>query len=115
MSRFIRIALLGVTVFMFFAGCAHSPERPAGNQMTHVASGRRLSDLKFTADLTRDQVSAVWGQPDGKRGSGVEYLAYKLKDGEEVLMEFLPEAPYRLHGAIVVFPRTGQHRILFAE
>jgi hypothetical protein len=85
------------------------------NQITEVICKRKLSDIKFTADLTRDQVAAIWGPPDGKRGSGIAYIEYSLEDGQEVWLQFISGPPYRLQGAILLSPSTGQHKSLFEE
>jgi|HubBroStandDraft_5_1064220.scaffolds.fasta_scaffold158187_2 hypothetical protein len=74
---------------------------------------RKIEDLKLTGDLTLDYVTNVWGQPDGKRGSGIEYFAYELSDGDELWLSFLPNPPRRLNGALVFSPHTGQHKPLF--
>jgi len=98
-------------------GCSkptqHGEERTP--PFTHVTSARKLSDIKFTADLTREQVAAVWGAPDGHRGFGIDYYAYTLEDGQEVRIQFTPEAPYQLLAVIIVSPQTGQLKILFEK
>jgi hypothetical protein len=101
----------------FAYGCSkpmqHGEERTLPS--AHVTHARKLSDIKFTADMTKDQVAAVWGEPDGKRGFGIAYVEYTLEDGQEVWIQFMLEAPYRLLAAIIVSPQTGQHKILFEK
>jgi hypothetical protein len=86
----------------------------ATNPTTHMSRHRTLDELRLTAELTRDQVAALWGPPDGDRGSGVQYLAYVLEDGEELWLEFLSMPPHRLHGAVLYSPESGKHRVLFS-
>ena len=75
---------------------------------------RRLTDLKLGPELTRDQVIAVWGPPDGDRGFGVEYKAYAMPDGQELWLVFSPTSPRNLIAALLVVPH-GQHKLLFAR
>jgi hypothetical protein len=78
-----------------------------------MTNKRTLTDIKLSADLTQAGVESVWGKPDGERGSGVAYLAYKLEDGQELWLQFLPEPPHRLRGALIVSPLTGEHKQVF--
>ena len=75
---------------------------------------RRLEDIKFTADLTKDELVSIWGKPDGGRGSGIDYIEYTLEDGREVWVNFLPEPPYRLNIALLC-PPTGKPETLFSR
>ena len=45
---------------------------------------RKLTDLKLGPQLTRDQVIAVWGAPDGDRSFGMPYEAYTMQQGQDV-------------------------------
>jgi hypothetical protein len=88
---------------------------PPSDQIAHVVGERKLSDIKFTANLTYQQVVAIWGRPDTFGGSGINYFVYQLNDGEQVWMQFLPKPPYCLNAAILVSPRTGQHKTIFED
>lgn len=57
-------------------------------------------DVKFTPNLTREQVWAGWGPPDRHRGYGMEYEVYGLEDGQELWLLYVvyEETPYRSFG-----------------
>src|SRR5262249_41911440 len=48
------------------------------------AKYRRLSDIALTTNLTEAQVYTVWGEPDRREGSGIDYQVYQLEDGREL-------------------------------
>jgi hypothetical protein len=78
------------------------------------ANKRRLNDLKFSADLTQEQVEAVWGAPDGHRGSGIDYFEYTLDDGSEVWLAYFNGVPPRkLMGALRFNPSIKQFEHLY--
>jgi len=73
-----------------------------------------LNDLKFSADLTQEQVEAGWGDPDGHRGSGIDYFEYALEDGSEVWLAYLNGVPPRkLMGALRFNPSSKQFEHLY--
>lgn len=74
---------------------------------------RKLTDVTFTAEMTRENLAAVWGPPDGPRGSGVEYYAYAMENGDEVWVVFSSEPPHRLTGALLVSPVRGTREWVF--
>ena len=115
MSRFTLFDVLTVVIVLLVAGCSPSPKMPADNQIAHVTPGRRLSDIKLTAVLTEAQVAAVWGPPDGHRGSGIDYISYTVEDNQEVWMQFSYNPPYPLLGAILWSRSTGQSKVLFSQ
>jgi hypothetical protein len=78
------------------------------------ANKRSLNDLKFSADLTQEQVEAGWGDPDGHRGSGIDYFEYALEDGSEVWLAYLNGVPPRkLMGALRFNPSSKQFEHLY--
>jgi hypothetical protein len=81
----------------------------------HVIGHRRLSDLKFTYDLTYQQVAAVWGRPDSFAGSGVDYFVYTLNKRQVVWMAFDYRASNRLLVATLRDTRTGQGEHLIRQ
>lgn len=87
----------------------------ASNETTRVTRGRRLSDIKLAADLTREQVVTMWGPPDGHRGSGLDYLMYTLEDGQELWLLFGLEPPFGLRAASLVSPEGGHRKNLFQK
>jgi hypothetical protein len=82
---------------------------PPCNKAAHSTGHRRLSDLKFTPDLTYQQVTAIWGRPDSFGGSGIDYFLYQLREDNVVWLEFEPDAPYRLLGGYIRNPKTRQN------
>jgi hypothetical protein len=83
-------------------------------QTNYVTTQRRLVDFKFSADLTKEEVNELWGPPDGHRGSGVDYVAYRLEDGQEVWINFLPDPPHQIHGAILV-SAAGRTKLIYSS
>jgi hypothetical protein len=78
------------------------------------ANKRRLNDLKFSADLTQEQVEAVWGSPDGHRGSGIDYFEYTLQDGSEVWLAYLNGVPpHKLMGVLRFIPSSKEIEHLY--
>jgi hypothetical protein len=111
MSRFTLFSLLAVVICVLITGC-YQPQKQTVN---HVGHERNLSDIRFTADLTQEQVVTIWGQPDGYRGSGIAYVEYTLKDGQEVWMTFLLGSPHRLNWALLFPVGGGKPKTLFAR
>jgi hypothetical protein len=72
-----------------------------------VTSRRKLTDIKLSADLTREQVTTVWGTPDAFRGSGCIYIVYFLDDDSELDLLFRDKKPNLLRCAIVM-SRAGE-------
>jgi len=65
-----------------------------GQGTTSARHPRKLSDITLTPELTQEQVTEIWGEPETHRGSGVDYLAYKLEDDRELRLSFLPNPPH---------------------
>jgi hypothetical protein len=63
----------------------------------------RLNDIKLSAQLTRVQVLVAWGLPDEITGSGLEYLIYKLENGQKLsfLFAFTQQKPRPLLRATI--------------
>jgi hypothetical protein len=72
-----------------------------------------MTDIPMGVGMTREKVFAVWGPPDGLRGSGMPYEAYTLDDGRELWFLFGRDSPYPVVGVLVCTPGTGDHKILF--
>lgn len=87
---------------------------PSTRPSAPTTRARNLNDLKLGPELTRDQVIAVWGPPDGDRGFGMPYEAYTMAQGQEVWFVFSATPPRNLIGAALVGP-DGQHKVLFAR
>jgi len=87
---------------------------PVTRPSAPTTRARKLTDLKLGPELTRDQVIAVWGPPDGDRGFGVEYKAYAMPDGQELWLVFSPTSPRYLITALLV-RADGQDKLLFAR
>jgi len=89
MSSFTRFRLFSVAVAVLITGCSHSSQKPTFVEEKIVKHGRNLADIHFTADLTQEQVVAIWGQPDALRGFGIDYKEYNLENGQKVWIQFL--------------------------
>ena len=76
---------------------------------------RKLSDIQLDDTVTREQVTKIWGPPDNRLGSGIDYWAYSLQNGEAVWFTFMPDPPFHLVGAILVSPKTGSRTRLFGK
>jgi hypothetical protein len=76
---------------------------------TRVVRARRLSDIKLSTTLTREQVVDLWGPPDGEPATGADYKAYRLEDGRMLWLLFTPVSPEQLQKAIV-WSRDGRER-----
>jgi hypothetical protein len=74
---------------------------------------RRLDDIKLCAELTEEQVLALWGQPDGLRGSGSDYRAYTLEDGRELWLEYSSDSRRHLLSAGLFSPTSCEHQLVF--
>ena len=85
------------------------------NTSSQNASKRKISDFHFSRALTRAEVTKLWGAPDERPGSGVDYWAYMLEDGRAVWLEFVPEPPFKLNRAILMSPNTGERRNIFEK
>jgi len=125
-----RKILLMITFSFMFCSCADRGSKTAQkyeeakpesqsrsvqstNQIRSLALVRRLDDIKFTDQLTESELFAIWGQPDGTRGSGLPYWEYTLPDGREVWVTFFETPPYRLNVALVGLPGSGKVEQLF--
>jgi hypothetical protein len=87
----------------------------SGDRKRLFPKPRRLEDIKLCAELTREQVLALWGPPNAPRGFGVDYRAYILEDGQELYLEFSTAPPCRLHIARLFSPKTGERKSLFPK
>lgn len=92
---------------------AEAASAPPTRPSAPTTRARKLAGLKLGPELTRDQVIAVWGPPDGDRGFGMPYEAYTMADGRELWFLFSPTPPNYLAEALLVSPQSGQHKILF--
>src|SRR5260370_21423210 len=77
---------------------------------------RHLGDIKISSELTREQVMALWGPPDGIRPSatGIEFSAYTLDDGQELWFVWNLESPSFGEGAVLI-STTGEYKRLFRK
>jgi len=75
---------------------------------------RRLDDIKLSDDSTREQVLALWGPPDATRGSGtgIDFMAYTLENGQELWFVWNLEPPCFGEGAVLI-STTGEYKRLF--
>ena len=90
------------------------PKSDRADDTSNNTNKLRLNDLKFSADLTQEQVEAGWGDPDGHRGSGIDYFEYALEDGSEVWLAYLNGVPPRkLMGALRFNPSSKQFEHLY--
>jgi hypothetical protein len=106
-----RLVLTVLVIVAAYITGADKPKEP-------TKKARRLEDIKLSAELRRDQVFALWGSPEGPRGSGFAYMAYILEDGQELWLAFcreVPEVPDRLLSALLFSPTTGEHKALFPK
>jgi hypothetical protein len=78
----------------------HLLDQPSSDQVS-PAYGRGLADIHFTSDLKQEQVEAIWGVPDGHRGSGISYIEYTLGDDAEVWLDFQTDPPHKALEAIL--------------
>ena len=103
MLRITQFGMLAVVISGLITACAHTPQVRTTNPTEHE---RNVSDLHFTETLTRDEVLSIWGQPDGHRGSGIDYVEYVLADDRKMWLYFHPDPPHRLNIALL-FPADG--------
>src|SRR5215469_15069234 len=113
-SSILSLVLMSAVLVSCVARSGQPPH--SGNSVTSETVGtvnkREITDIQFTPNLTHAQVTAIWGQMDGPRGSGVQYFGYSLEGGQEVWLSFLPDPPYRLNMALLV-PQKGKAETLF--
>ena len=74
---------------------------------------RVLSDIDLSVQFTKEKVLAIWGPPDAVVGSGVQYLQYKLSDGDVILLHFAQQPPHPLLMAIIPADHDKPTRQLF--
>src|SRR5437764_5116393 len=96
-----RLVLTGVVILAAYVTGTDKPK-----QLTSVS--RRLDDFRMirAGELTREYVVAIWGPPDALRGSGVDYRAYVLEDGQELWFKWKLGPPRFGHEALLFSPST---------
>jgi hypothetical protein len=109
--RTLFVALAGLAVVIAAGAVVLWPALASritrANYSRPVTSRRKLTDIKLLADLTREQVTTVWGAPDAFRGFGFIYRVYFLDDDSELDLLFRDEEPKLLRCAIVM-SRAGE-------
>jgi hypothetical protein len=128
MKKMVMSAVISIPIASFQIGCSTrinetklaSPQEPTGTEKTSVHNEknssrpkpRNLNDIVLDSNLTENAVLQIWGPPDGRRGSGVAYLEYTMRDGKELWLSFQPQPPKKLNGALLFSDPDSSDRVM---
>jgi hypothetical protein len=88
------------------AGCANTTPPHTSKSGIYL---RKANDFHYTKNLTLDQVTALWGPPDGHRGSGIRLSGVGLPDGKEVSEIWLAFGPDKKLWGATLLTRHRKH------